>query len=233
MFRAPEPSFPQGSLQHVSQALADDRVHVTLEALQALRSLGEPAAPHAHLVAPLLQHYSVDVRCLAALLLGEVGKTADGAVWAGLLCGVSAHTRRAGLVGLGRLRRGTPTCALPAGRTALGGSRVVLEALGLNDGGGRGGDGMSVELRRARAEELAQMLPGTTAPFAVEIGASRRRRARALAPRQRHSPRPRSLFAGHLLRDTDARVRQSAVVGVHVFLQACVWTLLSLLTSNL
>ena len=70
---------------------------------------------------------------------------------------------------------------------------------------------MSVELRRARAEELAQMLPGTTAPFAVEIGASRRRRARALAPRQRHSPRPRSLFAGHLLRDPDARVRQSAV----------------------
>ena len=153
-------------------------MHVALGALQALRSLGERAAPHADQVAPLLHHYSVDVRCLAALLLGELGAAAEGnaAHVRELLREPSAHARRAGLVGLGRLRCAAPASALSAGReTAHGGSSAVLAALGL--------DGVSDERDRDFQDVWGQ-------PTRGDVGAPRGGRKRGPAVRHRRDAFP-------------------------------------------
>ena len=141
----------------LARATGDDRVHVAIEAIRALRTLGPRAAPHVDAASSLLDHHSVDVRYFAALFIGECAGR-DSARHArrlsALLTDPSAHARRASLTAIGLLRRsaaihlrhvapellpaatqwpddGPDGCAQLRGRAI--GSRVVIEALGLGD----------------------------------------------------------------------------------------------------
>ncbi len=96
----------------LARATGDDRVHVVIEAIRALRTLGPRAAPHVDAVSSLLDHHSVDVRYFAALFIGECAGE-DSARHArrlsALLTDPSAHARRASLTAIGLLRRSAAT----------------------------------------------------------------------------------------------------------------------------